>query len=349
MAAHRSPRRFCAVKSRNGYAIDQVALVLPTSLCSGQIAQRIAAHLNDAARPTTRGISRFVALPHTEGCGASNGENEEHQLRTMMGHLLHPFVKTALLLEHGCERTHNDLLRHALSRSGLDPRRYGYASIQLDGGIDKVSHKVEQWFLEQLPPQSTTERHEVGLEWLSLGLVSTGVVTPAGARALAQVTQAIVGSGGTVVIAENASLLRTRGFLELLGIDDAPRPSLAYGEPYVHAGLHIMATPTDHAVETLTGLGGTGVQIMLGHVDGPPLQGHPMIPLLQFASGSTAAERYRSDFDLMTGTGTDHADGLDHELMGLLCAAASHEYEPRHWSPGSVDFQLTRGMLGVSL
>ena len=43
---------------------------------------------------------RYVALPHTEGCGASGGESEELFIRTMAGYLRHPFTERALLLEH---------------------------------------------------------------------------------------------------------------------------------------------------------------------------------------------------------------------------------------------------------
>ena len=184
VAASAEEARFGALLTPRGYVPDQVGLIMPTSLCSGQIALRIARELNETIPAGARGVSRFVALPHTEGCGASAGENEEHQLRTMAGHLLHPFVRTALLLEHGCERTHNDLMRHALEERGIDPGRFGYASIQLDGGIDKVVRKVEHWFLEQLPAAPPAERHEVGLEALSLGLLSIGHVSLArGARA----------------------------------------------------------------------------------------------------------------------------------------------------------------------
>ena len=38
------------------------------------------------------GVSRFVALPHTEGCGNSGGESIDIYTRTMVGHLVHPMV-----------------------------------------------------------------------------------------------------------------------------------------------------------------------------------------------------------------------------------------------------------------
>ncbi|MFN8517664.1 MAG: UxaA family hydrolase, partial [Chloroflexia bacterium] len=80
---------YAALVTGSGTATDQIGLVLPTSLCAGQIAQRIANHLN--ARKVGRDkIARFVALPHTEGCGVSSGNSEELYARTLIGHLLHP-------------------------------------------------------------------------------------------------------------------------------------------------------------------------------------------------------------------------------------------------------------------
>ena len=349
IAASNDHARFKALLTPRGYVPDQVGLILPTSLCSGQIALRIAGRLNATIPSGARGVSRFVALPHTEGCGASAGENEEHQLRTMAGHLLHPFVNTALLLEHGCERTHNDLMRHALEERGIDAGRFGYASIQLDGGIDKVVRKVEQWFMQQLPAGSTGARHEVGLGALSLGLLSIGPVAQGTARALARIACAIVGGGGTVVLAENASLMQSAGFMESLGWTAAPTPSLEYGQAAAQPGLHVMATPTADGVETVTGLGGTGVHLMLAHVDGPPLQGHPMIPVLQIGADGPSAARFRQDLDHLIDPAREDDETIRRELLALLCRTASCDYAPRLWAAGCVDFQLTRGRLGVSL
>ena len=64
----------------------------------------------------------------------------------MIGHLTHPTVALGLLLEHGCEKTHNDHVRHEIQQLGISPERYGWASVQLDGGIDAVIEKVQDWF-----------------------------------------------------------------------------------------------------------------------------------------------------------------------------------------------------------
>lgn len=92
------------LKTESGYATERVALVLPTSLCSAQIARLAAEQMNARKLGRDQGVSRFVALTHTEGCGFG-GESMYHLLhRTYRGYLTHPNVAAALLLEHGCEK-----------------------------------------------------------------------------------------------------------------------------------------------------------------------------------------------------------------------------------------------------
>jgi altronate dehydratase len=79
-------------------------------------------------------------LPHTEGCCTVNAENL--YLQTLLGHIEHPSVRHAMLLEHGCEKVHNDAVRHYLEARGIDSAHLGFASVQMDGGLDNVRHKI---------------------------------------------------------------------------------------------------------------------------------------------------------------------------------------------------------------
>src|SRR5690606_37258348 len=87
-----------------------------------------------------------VALPHTEGCGNSAGPGELLFMRTLANYLAHPSVGKALLLEHGCEKTHNDAFRNLLGTLKIPAGQLGWASIQLDGGLENVTRKVMDWF-----------------------------------------------------------------------------------------------------------------------------------------------------------------------------------------------------------
>ena len=202
--------QFRALQTEVGHRTDQVGLILPTSLCSGQIAQMIAHRCNERRIGEKQGISRFVALPHTEGCGVSGGRSEEIYTRTMIGHLTHPTVALGLLLEHGCEKTHNDHVRHEIQKLGISAERYGWASVQLDGGIDAVIEKVQDWFSEELTDKPSVPVVDAGLEHLCIAVTSTRTATEEVSESLTQLAHRVVAAGGTVVAPANATFLTLR-------------------------------------------------------------------------------------------------------------------------------------------
>ena len=342
-----APFTYSAIESEDTYTTDQVGLILPASLCSGQIAKMIAEKLN--AQGTRPGVSRFVALVHTEGCGSAGGDSEHIFLRTMLGHLRHPVVKKGLLLEHGCEKTVNDYIRGYMEKAGMAPERYGWASVQLDGGIDAVVGKVADWFAANLDGDSTPALREVGAEYLRVGLTATGEVSEAVGRACARVAASLLAGGGTVVVPENAALWGSEPFRAELLAGTEVYPTLAYGQFAEKPGLHVMATPTDHPVETLSGLGATGVEIMLAHVAGLPLQGHPMIPLIQVSGDEPTRNRWGADLDELPEAAPGAEATLAAAMLELLRRVASREYTPKLYAQGNTDFQLTRGLLGISM
>ena len=326
-----------------GHALDQVGLVMPTSLCSGQVARLVAEDLNARAVP---GVARFVALPHTEGCASANAD--DLYLQTLLGHVEHPGVRRAMLLEHGCERTHNDAVRHYLADRGIDAGHFGFASVQLDGGLEKVRARIADWFETELENDAPLVTERVGAECLRLGLTTLGHVPEPVTVALARIVAGLVAAGATVVIPENATLLADAVFRGALLEGRSFAPSIAYGQAAPSRGLHVMAAPTDTAAEVLTGLGGTGVELMLAHVARAPLQSHPMIPLLQMASDPDVCRRYAADLDARLAA--DAAPGsIRDTVLSLLADTASRDYVPKLHGQGYSQFQLTRGLLGISL
>ena len=338
-----------AIQTEAGYRSDQIGLILPTSLCSGQIAQMIADRLNQKALGRDREISRFVALSHTEGCGVSGGNSEDIYRRTLIGHLIHPIVAFGLSLEHGCEKTHNDYMRHALTERGIPLERFGWASVQLDGGIDAVVQKVENWFRQTLASMSRPRHADAGLENLRIGVTSSGKVTEVVAQSLAHLTQTLVRAGGTVVAPANATFLTSPVYLESVFGDPDIRNTLAYGQSVVKPGFHIMETPTSHVVETLTGLGGTGVDTMFAHVVGHPLQSHRMIPLIQATTDETTQSVYQDDLDLVPTDPNWTPQDFATQMLEVILEVASRRYTPKLYGRGNTDFQFTRGLLGISM
>jgi altronate dehydratase len=328
------------------HALDQVALVLPTSLCAGQVARMAATRLNKLGVGRDQGISRFVTLTHTEGCGVSGGSSEELYMRTMLGYMTHPLVGPCLMLEHGCEKTHNDYMRNQLRAEGVDPDSLGWASVQLDGGIENVLGKIESWFnhaINQNPPSASELS---GLESLRIGLASTGPMGAQATAALSELTRQIVGAGGSVVLPQNTGLLSSPEYLSsTLGTQPA-LPTLAYGEPMHSGGLHVMETPTSHWVETLTGLGATGVDVIVALVGEHPLQTHPMIPMLQITDQAEVQQTFGPDLDLWLQGAPEQ---WPTQILERIAAVAEQVYSPHLYQLGNIDFQVTRGLLGVSM
>lgn len=334
--------RFPVLPVDHGFATDAVGLILPTSLCAGQIARLSAESLNRKGLGGTR-LSRFVALVHTEGCGATGATAAALHSQTMLNYALHPLVRCALFLEHGCEMTHNDFMRQQLAQRGVEARRFGWTSIQLDGGIQNVLQKIETWFADALAAVPETEYQHHGLEALRLGLLADGDIAEPLAQSFASLTQRVVQAGGTVVLPGQTALLGTQAF-QALGVPEGVTPTLAYGQFAVSAGFHIMDAPSAHWVETLTGLGATGSEIIVAAVGDLPRPGHPLVPVVQVKTESLSAAPSECDLVLAGPTA-----GWAVQLLRQVVDVASRRYVPRSILQRHVDFQMTRGRWGVSV
>ena len=339
-----SDLQFQAIRTATGWATAQVGLILPTSLCAGQIARMTADALNREGVGQEQGLAGFVSLVHTEGCGASGGPSEELYIRTLLGYLSHPLVKHCLLLEHGCEKTHNDYMRHRMLEMGLDPAQFGWASIQLDGGIEAVMEKMMAWFSSQLAAAEQPERGTVGLDQLRVGLLNAGPLSAAVGQPLAPLSQIIVGAGGTVVIPEQTDLLRTPAYQTIA--QATLSPTLAHGQRAVAPGFHIMENPSSHWAETLTGLAATGVELIIAHLGQHPMQSHPLVPVIQISSDTTVQNQYGADIDLAL---TGSTDTWPDQILQKLIDVIEHRHTPKLHQQGNIDFQITRGLLGVSM
>ncbi|MCB8945745.1 MAG: UxaA family hydrolase [Ardenticatenaceae bacterium] len=312
----------------------RVGLVLPTSLCSGQIARLAVQRLKQLPSQ----LDDFVTLVHTEGCGSST---QAEYIQTMLGYATHPLVADCLLLEHGCEKTHNDFWRQAMQEAGVDPGRFGWASVQGDGGIEKSVERVVAWFAERGEEGEGGERGE--------GRLALGVVTEAGygeetAVALAQLIHGVAAAGGTVVLPDFDPLWQTAAFRAIL--QEAAVPTLAYAQAAV-PGLHMMATPSRQPTETLTGLGAAGVSVVLAWVQSRPQQGHPLLPVLNVGVGTAVPQAIVAELDGDLEVG--EVAQWPQQMLALALAAASGRYTPRVNQQQNVDFQITRGLLGISL
>ncbi len=323
---------------------DQVGLILPSSLCASQIARMAANRLNQLKLGMPNQISRFVTLPHTEGCGFSVQRDSDVYGRTMISYMTHPMVKFGLFLEHGCEKTVNDYMRRLLAQRGYDPNDYGWASIQMDGGIEPALAKMHEWFQGKLAADTSQVYASAGLKDLSLGLASAGPVPDDAAQTMAQISRAVVGAGGTVIVPQSAPILHSAVYQQGTFKNGLPEASLAYGQAAESPGFHVMETASPHWVESLTGLGAAGASVMLAYVDGQPRQAHPLVPLLQ-VTVDKAGGAVQSDFDWIL---RDDPYQWAEQLLNRVRQVVSGNYSPRMLAQGNVDFQISRGLLGIS-
>ena len=336
---------FSGYELENGVTSDNVGLIMPTSLCSGQVAQLIANKLNVAREnePVLARVNRYIALVHTEGCGSANAE--ELFLNIVSGHLQHPFITHAVLLEHGCERTHNDAIRHDLLSKGLNPARFDWASVQLDGGLDRVAEKVETQFRVAL--DSPVQRKTGSIADLKIGLMTQGSISEITARALAGLIRDLVVSWATIVVAENASIVDSTVFMERLLTDEQSwSVNLDYGAHPSSNGCFVMATPTTSTTEILTGLGGTGVEIILMYTNGMPVASHPLVPVLQFSDQNEYSDKFFDDLDFVLPQLMDKPSDF---LMTKIEHTITRRHIPKLHHRGYSNFQVTRGTVGVSL
>jgi hypothetical protein len=255
-------------------------------------------------------------------------------------------VRFALVLEHGCEKVHNEYLRTKLRAAGHDPGAIGWASIQLDGGIEETRQRIRSWFAQMGHNSPPISEEEAGLESLGLGILTAEPCPKDFSGALAVLVNDLVGAGGTVVMPSSDPLLKGP-LLHDLGISPASAHStLPYGAPSDAAGLHLMDMPTDHWVERLSGIGASGVEMILAYTGGHPLQGHPLVPVIQVGFSDSPLQISPEGFDLLVSQGDED---LVQNLYRLLVETASRRYLSQALQLGNVDFQMTRGPLGFSV
>lgn len=319
---------------------NEIALILPTSLCSGEIAKLAVARLNEAGLPAQLGVTRFETLAHTEGCGFSSGSNDLF-MRTMVGYLKHPLVKHALLLEHGCEKTHNDYFQQYFKKADLQRDDFGWASIQQDGGIDAVFAKMETWF-RQIGSAQRNNRPRAERP-LSIALIGDQNRTDEQQNGINRFVRSILNEGGSVILPQKPAPLRISEFIAQVENDQASgeRATLGYGQRPAKAGLHIMASYSGNWAETISGLGACGPTLILSFSNGHPRPGHPFIPTLQLSWGPPTT--FENEFDLSGPYGTGE------RLNELVRATLTGEYRPMSHGSDNRVFQMTRGRWGISL
>ena len=98
-------------------------------------------------------------------------------------------------------------------------------------------------------------------------------------------------------------------------------------------------------MENITGFGGNGAHLVLSVVGEHSQQGHPLLPVIQLAEPHRRGTLPADDIDVFL-SGDATADVTT--LMQWLVGVAQRERIPVANAQGFVDFQLTRGLLGLT-
>jgi len=205
--------------------------------------------------------------------------------------------------------------------------------------------KIEKWFAERIATLAAPRIVTGDLGALTIVLMTAAQLADATSSMLAFMACAVVQRGGSVLIPMGDSLLSNKVFCSAVIGATVVRSTLAYGQRATRAGLHIIASETEHWVENLTGLGGCGAHLVLTVVSNHTRQGHPLVPVIQAAESTQRAALASEEVDLFL-TGEITVDTL--RLEKLLVAVAELKHKPVANAQGMVDFQFTRGLLGVT-
>lgn len=184
-------------------------LVLPTSMCSSHEASQIAtiAEFQHWSRERFPNVDGVVAIPHSKGCGCSDGSNLDITMRTLANYADHPNVGGVLMLELGCEKTNQTVVDRWLSEHGglswdKPVERIG---VQTEGGTEATILRGLSLIKEMLPRVDGAARTDRPVSEIVLGLKcggSDGFSGLSANPALGVATDRLIDRRGTAIITE---------------------------------------------------------------------------------------------------------------------------------------------------
>ena len=184
-------------------------LVLPTSMCSSHEAMQIATiaefqHWSRAKFPNVDGV---VAIPHSKGCGCSDGSNLDITMRTLAHYADHPNVGGVLMLELGCEKTNQTVVDRWLGEHGgfSWDKPVARIGVQTEGGTEATILRGLALVEEMLPKVNESVRTDRPESEIVLGLKcggSDGFSGLSANPALGVATDLLIDRRGTAIITE---------------------------------------------------------------------------------------------------------------------------------------------------
>ncbi|QLH84263.1 UxaA family hydrolase [Halosimplex pelagicum] len=360
-------RGFEAVdRGDRGVGVRDTVLVLPSVICSREVADRIADRVPGA-----------VSAPHDHGCGQI-GADKAQTHRTFLGVGANPNVAGTVVVGLGCESIQSDDVAADLADLGVPVRE---TAIQDAGGTDAtVEAGVEA--VEELRDRSTGDggTTTADLSDLTVGVVSGDLAESTRETAdplVGAVVDELVDAGARVVAAgSERAVAHPEAAVERAASDgaaaalrdlaarhrdqparasrvgrearerefeavtrawgEAPvRAALDYGERATHEeGLAVVDAPSRFA-EAATGLVAAGAQVVV-HVTGEGVAtGHPVAPVVKVSGDPETLAAVGDDIDV------DATAAEPEDLLARLRAVAGGE-RVRAEDHGLVSSAITR-------
>ncbi len=183
-------------RRENGrWGIRNHLLVIPTSVCAGETASRIAAQVPGA-----------VAIPHQHGC-CQVGEDYKQTVRTLAGFGANPNVGAVLVVGLGCEGIQPEIVAQEIRKSGKPVET---VIIQECGGTLGTVAKGAEICAELSRGLASLQREEFPISELVLGLECGGSDPTSGIASNPSVGEAsnlLIDAGGSSILSETTELI----------------------------------------------------------------------------------------------------------------------------------------------
>lgn len=314
------------LRSDGRIGVRNRVLVLPSVICSHQVADRIADRVETA-----------ISAPHDHGCAQLGSDNDRTE-RTLVNLAANPNVAGTVVVGLGCEELQSDSLAAAIAERDRPVREL---SIQGVGGTDECLERGVEMATELVESASSSTR-PVDLGDLTVGIVASDLepstVSTAAPR-VASFVDEVIEAGGRVLAAGNeplhadpdsglaaldadarpaaerligsareepAKVGRVRRRAEELPFSEA---TAAWGEHPIgelleyggratrDAGLSVVDAPSEFAsASTALASAGAGIVIHLT-ADGVPA-GHPVVPVVKVTGDPETAAALPDDIDV---------------------------------------------------
>jgi altronate dehydratase large subunit len=188
--------------------IRNYVLILPTVVCAGHVARRIAEEV-----PGT------IPLAHEHGC-AQSGDDKERTKRTLVGIAKNPNVAAVLIIGLGCEGIDAPEVAEKVAES---KKPLETLIIQDNGGSLETIRRGTKIAQKLMEYASQLKREEFGIESLMVATQCGGSDACSGISgnpASGYASDLVVEAGGTVILAETTEMIGAEHLLAQRAVDE---------------------------------------------------------------------------------------------------------------------------------